>query len=139
MKSVQKILWWLFGFYTIMTAIYTYWTVITYGEPEWVGVVTLALMAVFAVFIGFYLGVENKPFRVRVLPEDRLDAEIDEADHDLGHFSPWSWWPIGLAAAVAVALIGASTGWWLAFFGAPLLIVTLFGWVYEYYRGRFAH
>ena len=139
MKSLQKILWWLLGFYLIMTVVYTIWTVNVYGHPEWVGVVTLALMAMFSVFIGFYMGVENKPFKMRLLPEDRLDGNIEDAEEELGQFSPWSYWPILLAATVGFVLVGISVGWWPVFFIAPLLLWALVGWSMEYYRGHLRH
>ena len=139
MKPLQKILWVMLAFFTVMTIVYTVWTIMTFGHPEWVGVVTLGLMAVFSVFIAFYLGVENKPFKLRLLPEDRLDGNIDEAEEELGHFSPWSWWPILLAAACGAALVGASVGWWPIFFAAPILVWAIIGWSFEYYRHHLKH
>lgn len=73
-----------------------------------------------------------------VLPEDRLDANIDDGDSEQGFFSPWSWWPILLAAGGALLFMGIAIGIWIAFFGAALTIISLVGWVYEYYRGNFA-
>ncbi|KAB1660125.1 cytochrome c oxidase subunit 4 [Pseudoclavibacter chungangensis] len=140
MKTISHLLWILSGFYVVVAVVYTLWTLKDDGfNPEWVGVVTLFLSAAFTAFVAFYLGVENKPFKLRILPEDRLDGEIDEADYELGHFSPWSWWPIVLAASICVVLIGAAVGWWITFFAAPILVVALFGWVFEYYRGVFKH
>jgi len=139
MKNSQQLLWILCVFYIAMTAVYSIWTTVDHGITEWAGTVGLALCAIFCAFIAFYLGVENKPFLRKPLPEDRLDAEIADADADLGHFSPQSLWPILLAGAVACVMFGAATGWWFSFFAFPFLLVTLVGWVYEYYRGHFAH
>jgi hypothetical protein len=72
------------------------------------------------------------------LPEDRLDANIDDGDAELGFFSPWSWWPIMLAASAALAFLGLAIGFWIAFIAVPLFVISIVGWVYEYYRGNFA-
>lgn len=139
MRFIQKMLYALVVFYIIVGVAYTAWTANYETGIEWVGVVTLFLMAVFTAFVGFYLGVENKPFKNNLLPEDRLDAEIADADYELGFFSPWSWWPLVLAAVVGVALIGVAVGWWIVFFAFPLVLVGIVGWVFEYYRGNFQH
>lgn len=139
MRTTQKMMFALVAFYLVMGTVYTLWTMNYETGIEWVGVVTLFLMAVFTAFVGFYLGVENKPFKRDLLPEDRLDAEIEDADAELGFFSPWSWWPLFLAVVIGVALIGVSVGWWIVFFAFPLVIVGIVGWMFEYYRGRFQH
>ena len=54
--------------------------------------------AVLSAFIAFYLGRVHREQGAE-LPEDRLDANIDDGDAELGFFSPWSWWPIMLAAS----------------------------------------
>lgn len=139
MRTTQKMMYILVAFYVIVGTGYTIWTANYETGVEWVGVVTLFLMAVFTAFVGFYLGVENKPFKTRLLPEDRLDAEISDADEELGFFAPWSWWPLVLAVVIGVALIGVSVGWWLVFFAFPLVLVGIVGWVFEHYRGTFQH
>lgn len=139
MRTTQKMMFILVAFYVIVGTGYTIWTSNYETGIEWVGVVTLFLMAVFTAFVGFYLGVENKPFKNQLLPEDRLDAEIADADEELGFFAPWSWWPLVLAVVVGVALIGVSVGWWLVFFAFPLVLVGIVGWVFEHYRGTFQH
>lgn len=72
------------------------------------------------------------------LPEDRLDANIDDGDAELGFFSPWSWWPIVLAGGAALAFLGLAVGFWITFIAVPLALIGLVGWVFEYYRGNFA-
>lgn len=139
MKSTRNILWALAVFYAIMTVFYVSWTVVNEGEPEWVGSVAFALMFAFSAFIAFYMGVENKPFAKKRLPEDREDAEIADADAELGFFAPQSIWPVLLAAVVGAIFASIAFGWWPAFFFAPVLLVALGGWVYEFYRGRYAH
>jgi hypothetical protein len=73
-----------------------------------------------------------------VLPEDRLDADIDDGDAEQGFFSPWSWWPVFLGAGVALVFLGLAIGFWIAFIGVPLALLGVVGWVYEYYRGYFS-
>ena len=105
---------------------------------EWVGAVAIALSGILAAFISFYVG------RVHAgqggeLPEDRAEAEIDDGDAEQGFFSPWSWWPIMLALSAGLVFTGLAIGIWVSFIGAGVLVVSLIGWQYEYYRGYFAH
>ena len=104
---------------------------------EWVGTVAIGLAAILSAFVAFYLSRTNKSVG-GVLPEDRLDANIDDGDPEQGFFSPWSWWPVLLAAGSALLFMGIAIGIWIAFIGAALTIISLVGWVYEYYRGNFA-
>ena len=53
-----------------------------------------------------------------VWPEDRLDASIDDGDPELGHFSPWSWWPLILAISATLGFLGFAVGVWIAAVGA---------------------
>ena len=75
-----------------------------------------------------------------MLVEDIDDSDIDDGDPELGEFSPWSWWPIVLAFALALFILGLCIGFnfWLTFLSAPIVLVAVVGWVYEYYRGHFA-
>lgn len=138
------VLWYLLGgFFALMGVVYTTWNILAHAVPwynaiEWVGTVALFFTAIMAVFIAFYLGRVHKAQQGE-LPEDILTADIDDGDPELGHFSPWSWWPIVLAAAAALAMIGLAIGSWLMPIGLGLFVVAIVGWVYEYYRGYFAH
>jgi hypothetical protein len=104
---------------------------------EWVGFPALFMLAGMAGMIGFYLYYTAK--RVGPRPEDRLDGEIHENAGVIGQFSPWSWWPLMLAAAAAVGFLGLALGWWVLFLGVGLAVIGLVGWVYEYSRGDHAH
>ena len=104
---------------------------------EWVGTVGLALCAALATLIAFYLR-RSYTGQGGELPEDRLDANIDDGEAEQGHFSPWSWWPIILAASAALFFVGLAVGTWVCFIGVGLFAVAIIGWVYEYYRGYFA-
>ncbi len=127
------------AFYFVATALYVVWSLVdpNHGQVEWVGTVALALCGLLFGLIAFYLGVTHRAQKGE-LPEDRLDANIDDGDAEQGHFSPWSWWPIVLATAAALTVLGLAIGPWISFIGASILLVALVGWVYEYYRGYFA-
>jgi hypothetical protein len=125
-------------FFGVLAFVYAGWAFITYdGHVEWVGTVGLSLVSVMALLIGFYL---NRSFRSQGgdLPEDRLDASIDDGDPELGFYSPYSWWPLVLALAAALGFLGIAVGVWISFIGGAVFIVAIVGWVYEYYRGFFA-
>jgi hypothetical protein len=105
---------------------------------EWVGALGIFLSGVLSGLISFYLGRVHKG-QGGELPEDRGDALIDDGDAEQGFFSPWSWWPVMLAGSAALVFIGVAAGFWIAFIGGAVLVVSLVGWQYEYYRGYFAH
>jgi Cytochrome c oxidase subunit IV len=118
-------------FFGIATPIY--W-LLSY-EPA--GTTALALTAVMSALIAFYL-----LFTARRLPgprpEDRTDAEIEEGAGDVGFYSPHSWWPLFLALSAAVTGFGLVYAWWLLGLGLILVLLTLGGLIFEYYRGAAA-
>ena len=135
---LNAVLFWILSlFFGILAVTYPTWSLISTNEVEWVGTVGLTLASVFAAFLGFYL---QRGYNAQggELPEDRLDANIDDGDPELGFYSPWSWWPIGLAASAALGFLGLAVGVWISFIGVALFLVMIVGWVYEYYRGFFA-
>lgn len=134
------ILWWILTvFLVIIAGVYWFWSALEspIGQPEWAGSVALTLTAVLSAFIAFYLGRVHRAQGAE-LPEDRIDANIDDGDAELGFFSPWSWWPITLAASAALLFLGLAVGFWISFIGVAIGVISLVGWVYEYYRGNFA-
>ena len=149
MGANTKLFWILAGYFGLLAIVYTVWSVffndqplastasVTGGGIEWAGTVALTLSAVASSLIAFYVGRTHKAQGAE-LPEDRVDAEIDDGDAEQGFFSPWSWWPVMLAGALAVVFLGLALGPWLALYGVPLVLIELTGWVYEYYRGLFA-
>ena len=137
MKTNIAVLWVLAAYFIVLTAVYTVWAVIDTGVVEWIGSIAIGLSGVLAMFIAFFLQVQLKN-QGGVLPEDRLDADVDDGDPEIGFYSPWSWWPVMLAAGAGVAMLGFSVGIWVAFYAIPLVLVSLIGWTYEYYRGYFA-
>jgi ribose/xylose/arabinose/galactoside ABC-type transport system permease subunit len=124
-------------YFFVLTAVYTVWAIIDTGVVEWIGTIAIGLSGILATFIAFYLQVQLRN-QGGVLPEDRLDADIDDGDPELGFYSPWSWWPMMLAAGAAIAMLGMSVGIWVAFYAIPVVLIALVGWTFEYYRGYFA-
>jgi hypothetical protein len=137
MKTNIVVLGVLAVYFYVLTAVYTVWAIIDTGVVEWIGSIAIGLSGILATFIAFYLQVQLRN-QGGVLPEDRLDADIDDGDPELGFYSPWSWWPLMLAAGAAIAMLGFSVGIWVAFYAIPVVLIALVGWSYEYYRGYFA-
>jgi hypothetical protein len=154
MKTQARLFWILFGFFMAADATYIIWSIANrnngyvtqlagtegggQGSPiEWAGTLGIALAGILSAFIAFYLG-RTAAATGGELPEDRLDANIDDGDPEQGFFSPWSWWPVMLAAGCALLFMGIAIGVWIAFIGVILTGISLVGWVYEYYRGNFA-
>lgn len=139
MRANVILFWILAVFFGLSAVVYGWWTWYDSGQlnVEWAGTVALALVTVLAAFIAFYLGRVHRAQGAE-LPEDRLDANIDDGDPELGFFSPWSWWPITLATAAALGFLSLAVGWWMFPIALVLFLVAIVGWVYEYYRGNFA-
>ncbi|MEF3404852.1 cytochrome c oxidase subunit 4 [Agromyces sp. CCNWLW203] len=142
MRANVNLFWILTVFLLLVAGVYVGWSWADnasngLNHPEWAGSVAITLTAVLSAFIAFYLGRVHKAQGAE-LPEDRLDANIDDGDAELGFFSPWSWWPIVLAGAAALMFLGLAVGFWISFIAVGLGVIALVGWVYEYYRGNFA-
>ncbi|MEZ7839750.1 MAG: cytochrome c oxidase subunit 4 [Pontimonas sp.] len=137
MKTNIVVLLVLAVYFFAVATMYTVWSLIDRQSVEWAGTLAIGLSGVLTVFIAFFLQIQFKN-QGGELPEDRLDADIDEGDPELGFYSPWSWWPIILAAGAAIAILGFAVGIWIAFYAVPLVLIALVGWTYEYYRGYFA-
>jgi hypothetical protein len=138
MKTNASLFWILGAFFILADGIYTVWSLIDTGVVEWVGTVGIALTGILSFFIAFYLGRAHSALGGE-LPEDLLDANIEDGDAEQGFFSPWSWWPVMLGASAALVFLGIAVGFWIAIIGAVVVVVSHIGWQYEYYRGYFAH
>ena len=110
-----------------------YW----YLSRDPIGTTALALSGALAFLVAFYVLYTSK--RVYPRPEDRLDANIDEADPEYGFFSPHSWWPLVVGFATVLVVFGLIFAVWLLVLGVVSLVIALVGWLFEYYRGEFAH
>jgi hypothetical protein len=144
MRVNVTLFWILTGYALLADVAYTIWNLLAGntnagggGRVEWVGTIGLLLVAVMSAFIAFYLN-RSRNAQGGDLPEDRLDASIDDGDPELGFYSPWSWWPIILASSAALGFLGLVVGIWVIFIAVALFVVGITGWVYEYYRGLFA-
>ncbi|MFB8104135.1 MULTISPECIES: cytochrome c oxidase subunit 4 [Streptomyces] len=128
MKIQGHLFLWLSAFILIMAGVYGWWS----KEP--VGTTALFLAFGLSVMIGFYLAFTAN--RVDAMAQDDKEADVADEAGELGFFSPHSWQPLSLAVGGAFAFLGVVFGWWLMYFSAPLLLIGLFGWVFEYYRGE---
>ena len=120
-----------FIFYAFLAGIYWY-----FSRDE-VGTTALALTGALAFLISFYALYTSK--RVYPRPEDRLDAQVDEADPEYGFYSPHSWWPLAVGVSVLALVFGLIFAVWLIVLGVAALLFAVIGWLCEYYRGEFAH
>ena len=79
MRANVNLFWLLAGFFLLADVTYILWSLIDTGQVEWVGTVGIALSSVLGGFIAFYVGRVHKAQGAE-LPEDRLDADIDDGD-----------------------------------------------------------
>ncbi|BET50626.1 MULTISPECIES: cytochrome c oxidase subunit 4 [Streptomyces] len=128
MKIQGKMFIWLSVFILAVAVVYGYWS----KEPA--GTTALFLAFGLAIMIGFYLAFTAR--RVDVGAQDNMEADVADDAGEVGFFSPHSWQPLALAVGGALAFLGIAVGWWVMYFSAPVLLVGLFGWVFEYYRGE---
>jgi len=77
--------------------------------------------------------------RLPMRPEDDLEGEISQGTGEVGFFSPHSWWPLFLGLSAATAAMGVAVGWWMFLIGLLLIVFSTIGFVFEYYRGHYAH
>ena len=107
-----------------------------YVSGDEIGTTALVMTGGLSFLVAFYVLYTNK--RLDGLPEDRANAEIDEADPEYGFYSPHSWWPLPVGFGAMLIALGFIFAAWLAVFGVMVLMVAVIGWLFEYYRGAFA-
>jgi hypothetical protein len=126
---------WIFGagavFYFLISGIY--W----YLSRDEIGTTALVMTGALAFLVAFYILYTAK--RVYPRPEDRDDAEVDEADPEYGFFSPHSWWPLAVGIGAMLTALGFIFAVWLIVLGVAALMLAIIGWLFEYYRREFAH
>lgn len=107
-----------------------------YFSRDEIGTTALIMTGGLAFLVAFYILYTDR--RLDGLPEDRADAEVDEADPEYGFYSPNSWWPLPVGLASMLIALGFIFAAWLAVFGVMVLLFGVIGWLFEYYRGSFA-
>jgi hypothetical protein len=127
-KIQGKMFMWLSVFILVMAIVYGWWS----KEPA--GTTALFLAFGLAIMIGFYLGFTAK--RVDVGAQDDKEADVADDAGEVGFFSPHSWQPLSLAIGGALAFLAVAIGWWLMYFSLPIILIGIWGWVFEYYRGE---
>ncbi|GHG16867.1 cytochrome c oxidase subunit 4 [Streptomyces filamentosus] len=128
MKIQGKMFIWLSVFILAMAILYGVWS----KEP--VGTTALFLAFGLSIMIGYYLAFTAK--RVDAMAQDDKEADVADEAGELGFFAPHSWQPLSLAVGGALAFLSIAMGWWIMYFSAPLILVGLWGWVFEFYRGE---
>ena len=117
-------------------AVFILATAIVYGfwSRETVGTTALVLAFCLCTMIGFYLSFTAA--RADTGAQDRDDADVADDAGELGFFSPHSWQPLLLGAGGTLGFLGIIFGWWLVFFALPVILIGVWGWVFEYYHGE---
>ncbi|GEB56671.1 cytochrome c oxidase subunit 4 [Streptomyces gardneri] len=128
MKIQGKMFIWLSVFILAVAILYGVWS----KEP--VGTTALFLAFGLSIMIGYYLAFTAK--RVDAMAQDNKEADVADEAGEVGFFAPHSWQPLSLAVGGALAFLAVAMGWWILYFSAPLILVGLFGWVFEFYRGE---
>ena len=140
MKTEYKIFGAVTAFLFGACAVYWWWTWLRLpGQPEWVGVIALALSGLLTLMCGGYFWFVAR--RIDLRPEDRDDAEIADGAGEVGFFSPGSYYPFGVALACLMTGIGlVYLFWWLIAAGIIAILIATAGLLFEYYTGaRRAH
>ena len=132
MRTEAKTFLYMVPWFLAVAVVYAFWSG---WEP--VGSLGILLVAGLALMIGAYFAVLVK--RIDPRPEDNPEGNIEEGAGDQGVYSPWSWWPLAVAAAAAVVFLGLAVGWWLVYVGTVFGMLALVGMIFEFSRGQHAH
>jgi Cytochrome c oxidase subunit IV len=127
MKVESRIFEILTVFFFVVAIIYT----VIAREP--VGVAGLFLTGGLSLIVGTYFRFVSRRLD-GPRPEDNPSGEISDGAGDVGFFSPGSYWPFGLA--LAVALMGISLAFmyfWAVTIAAVILLISIGGLVFEYH------
>jgi hypothetical protein len=127
-KIQGRMFFWLSIFILVMAIVYGVWS----KEPA--GTTALFLGFGLSIMIGYYLAFTAR--RVDQLAQDNKEADVADDAGEVGFFSPHSWQPLALGFGGALAFLSVAIGWWLLYFSVPVIMIGLYGWVFEYYRGE---
>lgn len=133
MKINAKLFAILGAFFLIVGVAYAIWT----RGTEWVGIPALFALAAMQFMVAYYLRLVDKEYKTGV--DDQDDGEISEYAGVYARFAPWSWWPLGLGIACAIAFLGVAVDWWIFIIGIFLGMFFVTGWVFEYSKGEHKH
>ncbi|WP_053206017.1 cytochrome c oxidase subunit 4 [Jiangella muralis] len=124
----------IFAIVTVFFAMVTpiYW----FMSKDPTGTTALVLTFGLGAMVAFYFLLLSR--RIDPRPEDR-DGEVEELAGEYGFYSPHSWWPLAAAGAVSMVFLGLVFAWFIFIIGVALSAMAAIGWVFEYYRGEFAH
>ncbi|RIQ34131.1 cytochrome c oxidase subunit 4 [Jiangella rhizosphaerae] len=124
----------IFAIVTVFFAVVTpvYW----FMSEDPTGTTALVLTFGLGAMVAFYFLLLSR--RIAPRPEDR-DGEVEELAGEYGFYSPHSWWPLAAAGAVSMVFIGLVFAWFIFIIGVALAAMAAVGWVFEYYRGEYAH
>lgn len=118
------------AFLAVASAVY-----LPVSEFEPAGSAALILSACLCLMVGGYFWFISR--RIDARPEDRTDGEIIEGAGELGFFAPASYFPFGLACAIAVVGFGVSFWYpWLMGLGVVLVLGMVIGLQYEFHTGQ---
>lgn len=126
---------WIFAglsfFFLLVTPVYWFMS----GDPTGTAALVLTFFLVF--MVATYLGLISR--RIDPRPEDKKEGEITEGAGELGFFPPQSIWPLYCAVTFVLLVLAPVFGWWLALLSVGFATVSVTGWIYEFYRGDYAH
>ncbi|AZK93717.1 MULTISPECIES: cytochrome c oxidase subunit 4 [Streptomyces] len=128
MKIQGRMFIWLSVFILAIAILYGVWS----KEPA--GTTALFMAFGLSLMVGFYLAFTAQ--RVDAMAQDDKEADVADEAGEVGFFSPHSWAPLFLASGGALAFLSVAIGWWLMYFSAPIILVGIWAWVFEYYRGE---
>lgn len=137
MRTNARLFWLLTAFYAVAAAGYTIWSIAIDDQIEIIGTAAIGMLVFLSGFIAFYLSKIAK--NIGPAPEDNPQANIEDGDGEMGFFNPWSWWPFFLGLFAALAFASLAIGWWLFFIAFPLALIAVIGFVFENFRGEYAH
>ena len=126
---------WIFAVLAIFCAIVTpvYWVM----SKDPTGTAALILTFFLVLMIGLYLGLISN--RMNPRPEDEKLGEIAEGAGELGFFPPKSIWPLLCSGSLVLVALAPIFGWWLLVLAVVTGVITVSGWIFEFYRGDYAH
>lgn len=137
MRSTTRLLYLMGTSFLTVDVAYLVWSLLA-GNFELIGLMTIGCSGLLCLLLAFYFGRVLSAGGALPWAEDDPEANIDDGDSEIGFYSPWSWWPVMLAGTLAIAFLGLAISAWILILALPLLLITIVGWTFEYYRGYHA-